>query len=462
MDESTQGTAYQYWNRSPVVRENEMKRDAMKRERPLRPRPIPVRSARGGAWLCGALLSLAACSDVSETLSARAQVTDSAGVVIVTNPSDNAVHATIVPEPILSIGALDGPDEVLFGSIASVAIDDHGNLIVADGQTGEIRMFDPDGAYQWTAGGSGDGPGEFRRLAGAWPTEEGTIIAVDTRHDRVTHFGSSGELLTTETLGASRGQIRSIRFAGPGGMVSLVRYLPSPQSSRETGVENVGVQDLQALLSDPLGTKPEYVLRHGLTGAPVDTVASVPGQAMVVSAGGGTSLTLQMMRVPLAPSATFAVTPNGRIAVTTGRSYEISLYDPEGTLGRIARLAEEPPVITDAHLETWVRGSTGGREPMDDIQVADAVSRYKEMTLPERLPAWSSLVFTANGEIWARRFTNRGAETVRYDVFGADGGFLGQVTTSTNLRIQHIGEGRLTAASTDPLGVERVEVYELR
>ena len=142
--------------------------------------------------------------------------------------------------------------------------------------------------------------------------------------------------------------------------------------------------------------------------------------------------------------------------------YLVRHDDSFGTLERIVRLAEERPVRTDAHLEAWVRGSTGDREPMDDPQVAAALRRYEEMPMPDRLPAWNSLLISGSGEIWARRFAIRGAETVPRDVFGADGSFLGQVTAPASLRIQHIADGRLTVISTDDLGVERVEVYEVR
>lgn len=98
---------------------------------------------------------------------------------------------------------------------------------------------------------------------------------------------------------------------------------------------------------------------------------------------------------------------------------------------------------------------------MDDVQVEAVLRRYREIPLPERLPAWSSLLIADGGEIWAGRFAMRGAETVAPDVFAADGRFLGQMVSPASFRIQHIGDGRLTVISTDDLGVERVEVYEL-
>ena len=402
---------------------------------------------------------LAACGDDGEHRPASVQVADSAGVAIVTNPPGDAVYATIPPEPVLSIGAIDGPAEVLFGRIASVAVDGAGNLIVADAQMSEIRVFDASGAHLQTIGAPGEGPGECRGLAGAWPAADGAIVAADSRFRRITRFGPEGSLIATATLEGpgERPRIRAIRLAGPGAFLSRVESLNLPSLEGAFSLE-----DALESISDPFGSRPEYLVRHDLEGTLIDTVATVPGQATRTSArGSGTNISIEVMRVPFSPPAAATAAPDGRMAATTGRSYEFSTYDPSGTIERIVRLADEPPIRTDAHLEAWVRGSTGGREPMDDTQVEAALRRYREMPLPERLPAWSSLLIADGGEIWARRFAIRGAETVVRDVFGADGGFLGQVVAPASLRIQHVAAGRVTVISTDDLGVERVEVYEL-
>ena len=411
------------------------------------------------AWLCGVPALLGACGDNGEAPPAPTQFTDSAGVAIVTNPPGEAVHATIAPDPVLSIGAIDGPAEVLFGRIASVAVDGAGNLIVADGQTGEIRIFDASGTHLQTIGAPGEGPGEFRGLAGAWPAAEGTIVAVDPRLDRITRFGPDGELLATATFRGpgERPMIRSIRLAGPGLFLSRVESLNLPSLEGAFSLE-----DALESISDPSRSRSEYLVRHDLEGTLIDTVATVPGQATQTSArGSGANLSIQIMRVPFSPAPAATASPEGRMAVTAGRTYELTTYDPSGTLERIVRLAEEPPLRTDAHLDAWVRGSTGGREPMDDAQVEAALRRYREMPLPDRLPAWNSLLISDGGEIWARRFAIRGTETVARDVFAADGRLLGRVVGPASVRIQHVGDGRVTVISTDDLGVECVEVYEL-
>ena len=429
----------------------------MRRNRQPQPRWL-VRAT--SAWLYGVFVPLAACGDNGEPRPPQAQFTDSAGVAIVTNPPGDAARASIAPEPVLSIGAVDGPDEEIFGRIASVALDGAGNFIVADAQIGEIRIFDPSGDHLRTLGGAGEGPGEFRALTGAWPTAEGVIVAVDTRLDRITRFAPDGKLLTTATFDGpgERPLIRPIRLAGQAALLSRVQSLNIP--SLQGGVS---LQDALESMSDPLGNRPEYMIRHDLAGALLDTVATVPGQATQTSGqGSGTSMSIQILRVPFSPAPAATASPEGRVAVTTGRSYEFSLHGPAGSLERIVRLAEDPPVRTAAHLEAWVRGSTRGGESPDDAQVEAALRRYEELPMPDRLPAWNSLLIADGDEIWAQRFAIQGAETVRRDVFGADGSFLGQVVVPARFRIQHIGDGKLTVVSSDDLGVERVEVYELR
>lgn len=429
----------------------------MRRER--WPRPRRLVHTTGAVWLFGVLLPLAACGDNGEPLSTQAQVTDSAGIAIVTNLPSDAAYATVAPEPILSIGAVEGPEEELFGRIATVTRDGAGNFIVADRQSRDIRIFDAGGTHLSTLGNYGEGPGEFRTLAGAWPTAEDDIVAVDGQLDRITQFGPEGELLATATLRGPGEQplITPIRLAGPGGLLSRVQSLNVPRARAQS------LEETLERLSDPLGSRPEYLVRHDLAGTLIDTVATVPGEANQVSGqGSGNSVSIQIVRVPFSPAPAATASSAGQIAVTAGRSYEFSLHSPGGTLERIVRLAEDPLVRTEAHVEARVRGSAGGREPMDDAEVEAAMRRYEEMPMPERLPAWNSLLIADGGEIWARRFAIPGAETIPCDVFGADGNYLGQVAVPAKLRIQHIAEGRLTVVSTDDLGVERVEVYELQ
>ncbi len=409
-----------------------------------------------GAWLLGALAPLAACGDNGEPPPRAAQVTDSAGIQVVTSPPNNAVYATVAPQPVLSVGVLEGPDELMFGRVASAALDGAGHLVVADGQSNEIRVFDRGGSHLRTFGGAGEGPGEFETLTGAWPTLDGVIVAVDNRADRITRFGPEGELLSAEAF-RETGLVRPIGLAGPTAVLSRVRVLPSPNSTAG------GAPDLAAMAAALEGGT-EFFLRHGLDGVFVDTVAALPAATTQFSASGsGNSLSIEIMQVPFSANPVATASAAGRIAVTGGSSYEYSLYGPTGVLERIVRLAEDPPIRTEAHLEAWARGASPGGESWSEAEVRAFLGRF-DMPIPDRLPTWDGLVIADNGQLWARRYAIRGAETIVRDVFDADGSHLGTVTlpSSFGRYVEQVMDDRIVAIATDDLGVERVQIHELR
>ena len=52
------------------------------------------------------------------------------------------------------IGEFDGPEEYLFGSLWSIAVDEDWNVYAFDEQAQHVRVFDSDGAYVETLGGA--------------------------------------------------------------------------------------------------------------------------------------------------------------------------------------------------------------------------------------------------------------------------------------------------------------------
>ena len=147
-----------------------------------------------------AALTFCGCGGDTSPAVPAAEVVDSAGVTIVTSLASDAVYAGLASEPSLSIGALEGPEELLFDGIVSVVRDDEGNLVIADNGAAEIRVFDAEGSHLRSFGGRGEGPGEFQALVGAWPLPDGGIVAADRRFQRISRFDSQGMLLGTGIL----------------------------------------------------------------------------------------------------------------------------------------------------------------------------------------------------------------------------------------------------------------------
>ena len=402
-----------------------------------------------------AAMVFVACGDERPAAAPAAEVVDSAGVAIVTSPPGDAVYGELTLEPTLSIGALEGPEELLFDRIATVVRDGEGNFIVADNGAGEIRVFDAGGQHLRSFGSRGEGPGEFRALVGAWPFADGSIVAADRQLRRISRFDSRGVLLDAGTLTGVDGMDMATPV-GPGGsgtFLSRIRPLPMPSAS-ESPLE--GLEDAFGGDEAP----PEYYLRYRLDGTLVDTLASHPGVMMSVSASGsGANIALNLLRVPFSPEPS-AHGSSGGVVLTGGAVYEVSVFARTGTLTRIVRLDEAATPRTDEHLEAYVRGSSNPLAE-DEASIRAIIANYREMPLPETLPAYTDLRTAGTGELWARRYSQRGASDHRWDVFGADGHYLGRVEVPSSFSIEEVGQGEVVGISRDEFGVERVEVRGL-
>ncbi len=402
-----------------------------------------------------AALALAGCGGDRPSAAPAAEVVDSAGVTVVTSLPTGAVYGELAAEPSLSIGALEGPEELLFDGVVSVVRDGAGNLVVADNGAGEVRVFDAEGRHLRSFGARGEGPGEFQALVGAWLLADGSMVAADRRQQRISRFDSRGTLLGTETLAGvgGMGMVTPVGPAGPTTFLSRVRSLTMPGNAESP------LESLEEAFGGDEGP-PEYFVRYRLDGVPIDTVARHPGMMMSVSASGsGASMSLDLLRVPFSPEPS-ANGSNRGIVVTAGTRYEVSVFDDTGTLDRIVRLAAPPTPRTDEHLEAYVRNS-GNPFAEDEASIRTMIANYREMPLPETLPAYTDLRTADTGELWARRYSERGASALRWDVFGADGRYLGRVEVPSSFAVEEVGGGEVVGVSTDGFGVERVEVREL-
>jgi DNA-binding beta-propeller fold protein YncE len=82
-----------------------------------------------------------------------------------------------------------------FARPAGLAVDQEGNLYVADALNNRIEIFDGDGKFVSTFGKAGDGPGYFSRPKGVAIDGDGHIWVVDGMQDRVQVFNQEAQLL---------------------------------------------------------------------------------------------------------------------------------------------------------------------------------------------------------------------------------------------------------------------------
>jgi hypothetical protein len=129
----------------------------------------------------------------------RARLALVAAIVVGCGPDGDGVVAAGLPvlsleEPVLEIGAVDGPEERVFAAIESVVRLPDGTVAVSDAGATRISLFDADGAFLRSWGRQGDGPGEFRSLSRIYALGGDSLMAAERFSGRLAVYDLDGDL----------------------------------------------------------------------------------------------------------------------------------------------------------------------------------------------------------------------------------------------------------------------------
>ncbi|MBL7182818.1 MAG: SMP-30/gluconolactonase/LRE family protein [Anaerolineae bacterium] len=107
-----------------------------------------------------------------------------------------------------------GSEDGQFDWANDLAVDDDGNVYLADGRNSRVQKFDSDGAFLTKWGTSGEGQGQFTQPTGIAFDAAGAVYVLDLGTARVQKFSPSGDFLSVFIEGRSHG------FSNPGDLVS--------------------------------------------------------------------------------------------------------------------------------------------------------------------------------------------------------------------------------------------------
>lgn len=373
--------------------------------------------------LAAAILGAAGCSD---TAPPGVTVVDSAGVRITESTDTDASFGSVDSVPLLSLGGPDASGPEVFGNVQGARMDDRGTLWVVDGQSAEVRRFGLDGTPRSTAGGPGQGPGEFMRprLLGAFG---GDSMAVwDDALGRLTVLDPDGEIARTLTVTGGDGPPpNGFRTFRDGSVLARLRVV-LPAGALEPGTV---IPDTAVFARVDYGTMT------------VDTLGGAPAPRWVWTGRNS-------VPIPFRLNPGFDVWRD-EVHVTSGPAFRIRVLR-DGRLVESYGPARDPAPVTDRERAEYAR-LFGGESP--------ATSAYVEALdhrdTPDLLPAYRSVVAGGGGEIWAERY-----EYGTFDVFGADRAYRGRI--SVPLSLTQVLDTALVGVWRDDLGVEHVRVYRLR
>jgi hypothetical protein len=317
----------------------------------------------------------------------------------------------------LRIGALDGDEEEMFGSVGAVVVTNGGTLVIADTRLLALRLFSPNGTYLGDAGREGEGPGEYRSLEGVRPHPEGFAVW-DPRNARVSVFNEAGAFL------------RSIRVAS-------------------------GLHTANPFQVDSLGTF--YVKGIGWTDSETGAVSGrgwlvvgpegeVRGSIPIPEADPeGPSFSISAWQGPLRP---FTVLSS---AVLSPHGYRV---DGRNDSYALHRALDDGRVLTIERAYTPVRPTRGERDQWERwIDFSSRATGERNGSLPDRKPAFHDFQVDDDGRIWVRRYVPATESPTRppstsgrppltwhepttFDVISPDGRFLGTLTFPAKTRFQ--------------------------
>ena len=413
------------------------------------------------AWL--------ACQDaesVPET--PHPQERDSAGIRIIENarpPEGSRLGWQVGPKPSVTIGAVEADDEFQLHHVDDALKLSDGRLVVANGGSHELLVFDQAGNYLAAWGQKGEGPGDFGGARGGnaygfrlfwadpWP---GDSIAVC--HGT---YALGLELLSIFDSNGRHG--RSVNLARDGAHTVCRDVLPdgailASRSPRWSGYPPTGLYrpEIDFFLLEEDGSLRAELGTH-------------PGaeEFQYNDETGFLPFNFWMQDPPFQQSIVWGVW-NGLAIVSNTDRYEIKAYAADGSLARIVRRDHQARTPTEADLERFKA------DYLD--RITDADFRQKMIVVLDALPLPSSFpAFTpierdelgievdALDYLWVREYRLPGDQDDHplWTVFDPDGIVQGFIETPRGLVIYEIGEDYILGKVFDELWVEYVQMWPL-
>jgi hypothetical protein len=371
------------------------------------------------------LLVVACGSSQEESLTA---VRDSAGITIVESIDGRWTTPqpiVVAQELVLQIGAVEGEEAERLYQVVAVRWLDEDRLVVANLRS-ELRIYSVDGTLIRTLGSEGDGPGEYRSIVGVGVRSDRSLAVADTRLRRITVVDTMGTVLHTVQ---SEG-----RFPSPPYLVGDMWF-----AGRAFGQLSID------------GPRPDrvtdsIVALHVETGQR-EAWASTPGHRLTwLEAPNGLPLPLGVGLTPIARVGGRA----DRLVFGSPDKYELRELDQSGRLVRIIRRQLQARPVTDEHrqpyLEEWDRSAPEG---------------YGAPELADSLPHFRAILPDDQGRTWLQIDEGGHRESLEWDVFGADGAFLGRVQLPSGFTPHEVMGGRMVGIWRDELDVEYVQVWSV-
>ncbi len=320
------------------------------------------------------------------------------GVTIISNgkkptpPKGQSATPKLTEEQTFGLG--ENPDEA-FSEVTAFVVDAAGTIFGLDTKDRKVKVFDRSGKFLRQIGKPGQGPGELGIPANIQLTNDNNLMISDAANGKLSIFKPTGE------------HIQDVSTAGRLGFVSVSLDAQGNFLGQEMGVspgDNKMYFEIKKF--DP-SLKPLFTLDK------IEFSIPLPGSGVKINV-------MEMISI-------YQFDGSGNILYGRGSSYEIKVYNPEGKHVRTIQKDFSPERITQQDIDEMLERMSS--VPMG-AQVKDLLS------FPQNFPPFQSFFFDDHGRLYVRTYAKGKAKGEwMVDVFDAEGRFIAQFTTKSDLRL---------------------------
>lgn len=348
------------------------------------------------------------------------------------------------PDPLLSIG---GTATALY-RVRNAVFQSDGTVVVANGGSYELLLFDSAGQVLSRTGGEGGGPGEFHHLTFLSVGPADSLFAYDRRERRLSVFDRNGVFAHAVTLSGldGLGTVEQIGVLRSGEIVGAFH-----QRTRGVG-----------LVRDSL-----VVVIFGRSGAMTASLGAFPhmythwGPHPVPEGDGRAAFPL-----PVAFSSLTAVGVRDTV-IYVGLADDFSLIRMDGSgKRRVTRQKDTPALVTDTHREqlfaVLAEHGMNGREleVLRALRGPLTLPAFGHEPLTARVDEQVLLVTDTEG-VWVKPFELPPAVNTRWLRFDAHGLYEGTITMPVRFRPTAVRGDVVLGVYRDATDVEYVRAYRV-
>lgn len=327
----------------------------------------------------------------------------------------------VVEAPAVTIGSeLEVQTGIALYRVSGAVRLGDGRIVVADGAP-RLLLFDPRGEYLRGFGRRGEGPGEFRSIGSIQLLSADSLLVLPDGSGRASLFTLDGGFVRSIAPPQAG---RWVGRLGDGIMVSRQDVFMEPSRER------VGILRSSAIL-----------VRHDVDGTPLDTLGVFPADELLRASDGTfhSGGILHSLQLSVAQADVY---------VASSDSF---------TVWRVPADGNPPSTITKYHQPLEINSSS----------LASSIHTYssrraEDLPAGTTFPAVAALLTDSDGNLWVEEFAVDSMSVGRWWIFDSDGSLAAEARMPERFRPTDIGSDYVLGVARDSLGVEQVELHELR